>query len=193
MNDDKIVHPYDDLSDDMYNKIEDNKIQQEETNHNSFCTLFNNKLQLSYDLEDLNKIDDWNSTNSHKGELVITYNNNTENNTLRQRIFYVLYIGPNNDGNGHLIYKLYIDQILVTMNYQSVPVPVPVPVPEDLTKEMNKIYASDNKIQIGHLNSNQSIVQDDYLITTKVTVKLQEMIKIILKIKSMVNQIVHNN
>ena len=46
INDNKTVHPSDDLADDVYNNIED---------HNSLCTLADNKLQLSSDLEDLNE------------------------------------------------------------------------------------------------------------------------------------------
>ena len=42
------------------------------------------------------------------------------------------------------------------MKYQS------VPVPEDLIKAMNKTNSSDNKIQINHFDSNQSIVRNDY-------------------------------
>ena len=68
----------------------------------------------------------------------------------------MLYIGPNNDSNGYLIYKLSTNQILVTTKYQS------VPVPKDLIKGMNKTDSSDNKIQIDHCGSNQSIVWDDH-------------------------------
>ena len=60
---------------------------------------------------------------SHKGELVIAYNNKAGNNTLHPKVFYILYIKQNGDSNDHLIYKLSKDQILVTMKYQSVPVP----------------------------------------------------------------------
>ena len=132
MNDDKIVHPSDDLADDVYNTIDYHNVQQEQTIHNSLYTLADNKLQLSFDLEDLNEADDWKSTNSHRGELVITYNTKAGNNTICPRVFYTLYIEPNDDDNGHFIYKLSMDQILVTMKYQS------VPVPEDLIKTMNK-------------------------------------------------------
>ena len=100
MNDDEIVHSIDDLVDDVCSNIED---------PNSLYTLANNKLQLSYDLEDLNEANEWKSTNSHEDELVIAYNTNAVNNTLRPKIVYALYIGPNDDGNGHLIYKLSTD------------------------------------------------------------------------------------
>ena len=42
------------------------------------------------------------------------------------------------------------------MNYQS------VPVPKDLTKAINKMDSSNNKIEVDHLDSDQSIVQNDY-------------------------------
>ena len=111
---------------------------------------------MSSDLGDPNEADDRKSTNSHKGDLVIAYNTKAGNNTLRPRVFYALYIKPNDDGNGHLIYKLSMDQILVTTKYQS------IPVPEDLIETMNKTNSSDNKIQINHFNSNQSVVWDDH-------------------------------
>ena len=59
---------------------------------------------MSSDLEDSNEADDWKSTNSNKGELVIAYNNKAGNNTLHPRVFDALYIKPNDEGNGHLIY-----------------------------------------------------------------------------------------
>ena len=100
MNDDEIVHPSDDLTDDMYNNIDHQTAQQKQTNHNSLYILADNELQSSSDLEDQNEAVDWKSRNSHKGELVVAYNNKVENRTLRPRIFYVLYVRPNDDGNG---------------------------------------------------------------------------------------------
>ena len=93
MNNHKIVHPSDNLVDNMCSNINYNNVQQEQTNRNNSYTLADNKLQLSSDLEDSNKTDDWKSTNSHKGELVIAYDTNAGNNTLRPRTFYALYIG----------------------------------------------------------------------------------------------------
>ena len=87
MNGDKKVHPSDDLADDMYNNIDRHNVQQEQKNRNSLYTLANNELQLSSDLEDQNEGVDWNSTNSHKGELVIAYDNKVENKTLCPRVF----------------------------------------------------------------------------------------------------------
>ena len=111
---------------------------------------------MSFDLEDQNEAIDWNNTNSHKGELVIAYDNTVGTRTLRPRLFYALYIRPNDDGIGHLMYTLSADQILVTKDYQS------VPVSEDLIEATSKTDSSDNKNQVNHFDSNHSIVQDDH-------------------------------
>ena len=42
------------------------------------------------------------------------------------------------------------------MEYQS------VPVPEDLIKAINETDSSNNKIQVDHVNSEDSIVQDEH-------------------------------
>ena len=78
-------------------------IEQSPTNNSTFV---DNELQLNSHLEDSNETNDWKTTNNHEGELVMAYNINAGNNALRLRTFYVLYIGPNDDSNGHLIYKL---------------------------------------------------------------------------------------
>ena len=109
MNKDEIDHSSDDIVDDMGSNIKDHNILEKQTNHNSLCTLANIKLQLSYHLEELNKANDWKNTNSHEGELLIDSNSNAGNNALHPRIFYVLYIGSNDNSNGHLIYKLSTD------------------------------------------------------------------------------------
>ena len=146
MNDNNKVYPSDDLADNVHNNSNYHKVQHEQTIHNNLYTLTNNKLQLRSDLEDRNGADDWKSTHSHKGELVIAYNTKTGNNILPARVFYALYMESNDNGNDHLIYKLSTDQILVTMKYQS------VPVPKNLIKMMNKTDSSDKKIQINHFN-----------------------------------------
>ena len=107
MNNNKIVHPSDDLANDMCSNTNYHIIQQKQTNHNSLYTLADNQLQSSSDLEDPNDADDWKSTNSHKGKLVTPYNTNAGNNALHPIILYTLYIGPNNESNIHLVYKLF--------------------------------------------------------------------------------------
>ena len=145
----------DNQTNDMYSNINHKNVQQEQTTHNSLYRLANSKLQWSYDLEDLYKTNDWKSTNSHKRELFIAYDNKVGNNALRQRVFYALYIRPSDNGNGHLIYRLSTDQILVMKEYQW------VPVPEDLIEAISNTNSYDKKIQIIHFNNNQPIVQDD--------------------------------
>ena len=49
-----------------------------------------------------------------------------------------------------------MDQIVVTMKYQS------IPVPKNLIETMNKTGSSDSKIQINHFDNNQSIIRDDH-------------------------------
>ena len=136
-----VVYPSNDLIEDDYSNIESQDIQQEQSKqNNSFYTLVDNKLQLSFHLEDPNKTDDWKTTNNHEGELVVAYDTNTRNNTLRLRTFNVLYIRPNDNCNGHLIFKLSTKQISVTTKYQ------PMHVPEDLIKVINEIDSFTNKI-----------------------------------------------
>ena len=98
MNDDNRDHPNNDLSDDVYNLSNHDSVDLKQTNHNNLYTLADNELQLSYDLEDL----DWSSTDSHKGELIIAYDNKVRYKTLHPRAFYALYIKPNEKGSRHL-------------------------------------------------------------------------------------------
>ena len=111
---------------------------------------------MNYDLEELYRTDDWKSTNSHKGELVIAYNTKVGYKTLYPRVFYALYIRPNDVDNRHLIYRLSTDQILVTKEYQS------VPVSDDLFEAMNTTKSYDNRIKVMHLKDDHSTVQDNH-------------------------------
>ena len=144
-------HSSNDLTDDMYNSIDHHNVDQKQTNYNSLYTLVNNKLQSIFDLEDLN----WNSTDSHKGELVIAYDNKVGNKTLRPRAFYALYVRPNDNGNAHLMYRLSTDQIVVTKDYQT------VPIPEDLVGAIGKTDLYNNKPQDNEFDTIHSIVYDD--------------------------------
>ena len=156
MNDNKMVCPSDNLANDVQSNTNNQNVQQEQTTYNSLYTLANYKLQLNSDLEDQNETNDWKSTNSHNSELIIAYDNKARNNTLHPKVFYTLYIKPNGDNNGHLIYDLWRDKVIVATNYQS------VPVPADLFEPMNRTESSNNKIQIDHFDIKQSIVQMDY-------------------------------
>ena len=112
-------HSNNDLLDDMYSNIAHNNIDQKQTTNHNLYTLADNELQLSSDLKDL----DQDSTNNHKGDLIIAYDNKVRNKTLCSRIFYALYVKSNQEGNGYLIYRLDKDLIVVTKNFRTVPVP----------------------------------------------------------------------
>ena len=51
MNNNKIDHPSDDLADDVYNNIDYQNVQQEQTIHNSLYNIADNELQTSFDLK----------------------------------------------------------------------------------------------------------------------------------------------
>ena len=55
----------------------------------------------------------------------------------------------------HLIYRLSTDQILVTEDYQS------VPLPEVLIEAISETYSYDNKFQVNNLGMNHSTIHDD--------------------------------
>ena len=54
------------------------QIRNKKTTRNIY-TITNNKLQLNYNSEDPYRTDNFKSTNSHKGELTIAYNNKVIN------------------------------------------------------------------------------------------------------------------
>ena len=85
----------------------------------------------------------------------MAYNNNASNKILYPRTFYALYIGLNDSGTGHLIFKLSIKQILTTPKCK------PVPMLEYLIKTINKIATFTNKIQVDHFDHDQHIAQQD--------------------------------
>ena len=104
---------------------------------------------------------DCKTTNNHEGKPVMACDTNTENNTLYPRTFYVLFIGPNDNGIGYLIFKISTKQILITMKYQ------PVPVPKDLIKAINETDSFTNRIQIYHFDSEHRTAQDDHFDNNK--------------------------
>ena len=86
----------------------------------------------------------------------MAYNTNTGTDILCPITFYVLHIGPNDNGIGHLIFKLSTRQIVITMKYQ------PVPVSENLIKAINETDPFTNKIQIDHFGSYYFTAQDNH-------------------------------
>ena len=111
MNNNKMDYHNDNLTNVMFSNINHKNVQQERTTHNSLYRLVDSKLQLNYNLEELYRTNDWKSTNSHKGELVIAYNNKVGYKTLHPTVFYALYIRPNDVDNRHLIYNIYRSDI----------------------------------------------------------------------------------
>ena len=154
MNNNTIVCHSDNPTNDVYSNINHKNVQQEQTTHNNLYPITNSELQSNYDIEDPYGTNDQKSTNSHKGELGIAYDNKVRNKTLRPRVFYALYIRPSDNNNRHLIYRLSTES--VTKEYQS------VPVPEDLIEAISETDSYNNKIQVNHFDSNHSIVQDDH-------------------------------
>ena len=162
MNNKEVVHSSNNLTDDECSNIKEHKTQHKRTNrNNSFYTLVHIELQLSPNMKNQNEIYDWKITNNHEGELVMAYNTNAERRTSYPRAFYALYIGLNDNGIGHLIFKLSMKQILTTIKYQ------PVPVPENLFKTINGKDTFITKIQINQFDSDRFIAQDDHLDDTK--------------------------
>ena len=65
-------------------------------------------------------------------KLVMVYNRKASINIFHPRTFYMLYIGPNDSGTGHSVFKLLVKQLLTTPKCK----PVPMPMPEDVFKHL---------------------------------------------------------
>ena len=157
MNDKEAVQSSGDPTNDDYSNIEDHETQHERANqNNNVYTLVEDELQSSHQLEDQNENNDLKTTNKYEGGLVMAYKNNVKNNTLNPRTFYALYIGPIDDGAGHLIFKLSTKQILTTLKYK------PVHMHEDLIETINGQDSFTTNIHIDHFDSNHSTTQKDH-------------------------------
>ena len=67
------------------------------------------------------------------GELVMAYDTASDNKTTTPRAFYALYIGPNDGGTGHRVYKLSNKEVITTPKCK------PVPTPGDVIEAVNEI------------------------------------------------------
>ena len=67
------------------------------------------------------------------GELVMAYDVTADNKTTTPRAFYALYIGPNNGGTGHHVFKLS------TRRMTTAPKCRPLPMPDDVIKVVNDL------------------------------------------------------
>ena len=86
----------------------------------------------------------------------MAYDNNARNKTLYQIIFYVLNIGPNDNGTGHLIFKLWTKQILIALKYK------PLPMSEELIETLNEMDTFTTNIKINHFDSDHYTAQEDH-------------------------------
>ena len=92
----------------------------------------------------------------------MAYGNDSRNNTLYPRTCYALYIGRDDNGTGHLIFKISTKQILTTLKNK------PVPMPEDLIEAINETDSFATNIQIDHCDSDHYIAQEDHFDTFNV-------------------------
>ena len=67
------------------------------------------------------------------GELVLAYDVRVNNKTSRPKAFYALYIGPNDGGTSHSVFKLSTKQIIITPRCK------PVPMPGNVIDAVNKM------------------------------------------------------
>ena len=67
------------------------------------------------------------------GELVLAYDVLSNNKTSKPRAFYALYIGLNNGGTGHSVFKLSTKQMIITPRCN------PVPMPNDVIEVVNEL------------------------------------------------------
>ena len=71
------------------------------------------------------------------GELVMTYNVTDNIKTTIPRAFYALFMGPNDSGNGHQVFKLLLKQLVTTPKWK------PVPIPDNVTQVVNDMEEQD--------------------------------------------------
>ena len=72
------------------------------------------------------------------GELVMAYDVTADNKTTTPRAFYVLYIGPNDGGTGHRVFKMSIRRMVTTPKCK------PIPMPDDVIKVVNNLGEQDD-------------------------------------------------
>ena len=80
---------------------------------------------------------------------------------MHTRAFCVLYIGGNDSGTSHLVFKFSTKQLLTTHQYQ------PVPMPEEIIQAVNEIGTITNTIQLDHFDSDHHIAQQNHFGATQ--------------------------
>ena len=71
------------------------------------------------------------------GELVLAYDLKSNNKTSKPRAFYPLYIGPNDRGTGHSVFKLSTKAMIVTPRCK------PIPMPDNVISVVNQMGVDD--------------------------------------------------
>ena len=72
------------------------------------------------------------------GELVLAYDVLSSNKTSKPRAFYALYIGPNDSGTGHQVFKLSTKRMVNTPKCK------PIPIPDDIIQVVNDLGEQDD-------------------------------------------------
>ena len=67
------------------------------------------------------------------GELVLAYDVKSNNKTSKPRAFHALYIGPNDAGIDHLVFKLATKNMILTPRCK------PIPMPDDVIQVINQM------------------------------------------------------
>ena len=73
------------------------------------------------------------------GELVLAYDVKSDNKTSKPRAFHALYIGPNDAGTGHSVFKLATKNMIITPKCK----PIPIPMSDDVIQVINQMGEDD--------------------------------------------------
>ena len=68
----------------------------------------------------------------------MAYDTTSDNKTTTPRAFYALYIGPNDGGTGHQVFKLSNKRMITTPKCR------PVPIPDDVIEIVNNLGEQDD-------------------------------------------------
>ena len=71
------------------------------------------------------------------GGLVLAYDVKSNNKTSKPRAFYALYIGPNDGGTGHSVFKQSTKKMIVILGCK------PIPMSDDVIEVVNQMREDD--------------------------------------------------
>ena len=75
------------------------------------------------------------------GELVLEYDEKLNNKISKPRAFYALYIGPNDGGTGHSVFKLSTKATII------IPRCKPIPMPDNVIELVNQIGEDNGSLE----------------------------------------------